>query len=53
MGARAVELLVEGKTARVIGIKGGEIIDLDTNEALAMPRKFDEKLYEIAKALSY
>ncbi|MBL4936280.1 6-phosphofructokinase [Clostridium sp. YIM B02515] len=53
MGARAVELLMEEKTGRVIGIKGGDIIDLDTNEALAIPRKFDEKLYEIAKSLSY
>lgn len=53
MGARAVELLMEEKTQRVIGIKGGDIIDLDTNEALAIPRKFDEKLYEIAKSLSY
>jgi len=53
MGARAVELLMEEKTQRVIGIKGGDIIDLDTNEALAIPRKFDEKLYQIAKSLSY
>ncbi|MCM0651029.1 6-phosphofructokinase [Clostridium swellfunianum] len=53
MGARAVELLVEGKTARVIGCNGMNIIDLDTTEALAMPRKFDEKTYEIAKSLSY
>jgi 6-phosphofructokinase 1 len=53
MGARAVELLVEGKTARVIGCKGMEIIDMDTTEALAIPRKFDEKMYEIAKSLSY
>lgn len=52
MGARAVELLLEGKTARVIGTKGGEIIDMDTTEALAMPKKFDEKLYEIASILS-
>lgn len=53
MGARAVELLVEGKTARVIGVRGNEIIDLDTTEALAIPRKFDEKTFEIAKTLSY
>lgn len=53
MGSRAVELLVEGKTARVVGVKGVDIIDLDTNEALAIPRKFDEKTYEIAKTLSY
>ncbi len=53
MGARAVELLVEGKTARVIGCKGMDIIDMDTNEALAISRKFDDKLYEVAKSLSY
>jgi 6-phosphofructokinase 1 len=53
MGAKAVELLVSGKTARVVGVKGTDIIDLDTNEALAIPRSFDEKTYEIAKTLSY
>lgn len=53
MGSRAVELLVEGKTSRVVGVKGGDIIDLDTTEALAMPRKFNEKIYEIANILSY
>jgi len=53
MGARAVELLVEGKTSRVIGTKGGEIIDLDTVEALSVKRKFNEKLLEVSKALSY
>lgn len=53
MGAKAVEVLLEGRSSRVIGIRGGQIIDDDINEALAMPRKFDEKLYEIATALSY
>lgn len=53
MGYRAVELLSEGKTARAIGVEGTKVIDLDINEALAMPRKFDEKLYEVARVLSY
>lgn len=53
MGARAVELLIEGKSSRVIGIRGQEITDDDIDEALSMPRKFNERLYEIAKALSY
>jgi 6-phosphofructokinase 1 len=52
MGARAVELLTEGKTARVIGVVDGQIADLDTNEALAMPRKFNERDFNIARALS-
>jgi 6-phosphofructokinase 1 len=53
MGAKAVEVLLEGRSARVIGIRGGHITDDDIDEALAMPRRFDDKLYEISKALSY
>jgi 6-phosphofructokinase 1 len=53
LGAKAVELLIEGKSSRVVGIRGGVIIDDDIDEALAMPRKFDNDLYEIAKSLSY
>lgn len=52
MGVRAVELLLEGKSARVVGIKDNQIIDMDINEALAMERKFDKKTYEMAKILS-
>lgn len=52
MGARAVELLVEGKSSRVIGLRAGQITDDDIDEALAMPSRFDDKLYEIASALS-
>ncbi|MDT8716085.1 6-phosphofructokinase [Clostridium sp. 19966] len=53
LGARAVELLIEGKSSRVVGMRGGKIVDDDIDEALAMPRKFDDNLYEIANALSY
>ena len=53
LGVRAVDLLIEGKTSRVVGIKGNEIIDMDIDEALALPRSFDEELYEIARILSY
>lgn len=53
MGAKAVDLLLDGKSSRVIGTKGGEIIDMDIVEALSMPRTFDEDLFEVAKSLSY
>lgn len=53
MGVKAVDLLIEGKTSRVIGIKGNEIVDIDIDEALALPRTFDEELYEISRILSY
>ena len=52
MGYYAVELLRDGKSNRVLAMKGEDIVDLDITEALDMPRTFDEKLYEIAKELS-
>ncbi|MGH4122896.1 MAG: 6-phosphofructokinase [Clostridium sp.] len=53
MGVAAVEVLMEGKSGRVIGMRDGKIIDEDINTSLAMPRKLDEELYEISKILSY
>lgn len=52
MGAKAIEVLLEGKTSRVIGIRDNKIIDQDIDEALAMESKFDEELYEVAQVLS-
>ncbi|MDS0526235.1 6-phosphofructokinase [Clostridium sp. SHJSY1] len=52
MGAKAVEVLLEGKTSRVIGIRDNKIVDDDIDEALAMERKFDEELYRVAEVLS-
>ena len=52
LGARAVELLLEGKSARVVGIRNNQIIDEDIDEALAIERKFDDELYEVARILS-
>ena len=53
MGAAAVEVLVKGESGRVIGIREGKIVDDDINEALSMPRVFNEELYEIARILSH
>lgn len=52
MAVKAVDLIMENKTNRVIGIKNNSIIDMDISEALAMPRTFDTKLYDIAHILS-
>ncbi|AWK50093.1 6-phosphofructokinase [Clostridium beijerinckii] len=52
MGAKAIEVLIEGKTSRVIGIKDNKIIDQDIDEALDIESKFDQELYDIAKVLS-
>ncbi len=52
MGYYAVELLRDGKSNRVLAMKGEDIIDLDITEALDMPRVFDEKLYKVSMELS-
>jgi 6-phosphofructokinase 1 len=52
MGARAVELLVEGKAGRVVGIKENKIFDMEIHEALDMKRKFDKDLFELSDVLS-
>ena len=52
MGAKAVEVLLEGKTSRVIGIRDNKIVDDDIDEALAIERKIDKELYNIAEVLS-
>ncbi|QGU96196.1 6-phosphofructokinase [Clostridium bovifaecis] len=53
LGARAVELLIEGRSSRVVGIRGNKIVDDDIEEALSMESKFDDELYDISKILSY
>ena len=52
MGAMAVDLLLEGKTNRVVGYKHGEYVDFDINEALGMQKGIPAYQYEIAKQLA-
>ncbi len=52
LGAKAVELLVEGKGGRVVGMRDNKIVDMDIHEALSMEKKFDYELYELANILS-
>lgn len=51
MGAKAVDLLVEGKTNRVVGYQHGEYIDFDINDALKMHKEIPDYQVEIAKML--
>lgn len=52
MGARAVDLLLEGETNRVVAYRDGEFCDYDIDEALAMTKDIDEHLYSMTKRLS-
>lgn len=51
MGAKAVELLAEGKSNRVVAYKHGEYVDFDIQEALNMKKDIDEAQYRISKML--
>ncbi|WP_352405002.1 6-phosphofructokinase [Sporanaerobacter acetigenes] len=52
MGNKAVDLLLQGKTERAIGIRKNEIVDFDLDEALSTERVFNNEMYEMAKVLS-
>lgn len=52
MGAKAVDLLIAGKTNRVVAYKNGQFIDYDINEALAMKKEISQYQLDVAKLLS-
>lgn len=51
MGAKAVDLLCEGKGKRVVAYTQGKYVDYDINEALAMTKNIDEKMFEVCQDL--
>lgn len=51
-GGRAVELLMEGKGGRAIGIRKNEIVDYNIMEILGEPHHIDERMYQLSKELS-
>jgi 6-phosphofructokinase 1 len=52
MGNRAVELLLAGKSNRVVTIQSDRITDYDIEQALAMKKPFDLDLYRTAHEIS-
>ena len=53
MGALAVDLLIAGKTCRVVGYRHGEFVDFDINEALAMQKGISDYQWEVCQSLSH
>ncbi len=51
MGSYAADILIEGKTNRVVAFKGGEFVDFDIEEALNMTKEIPEYQYKISKVL--
>jgi 6-phosphofructokinase 1 len=52
LGARAVELLIEGKGGRAVGIEKNKLVDYDIIEALAREHTLDLDLYKLSMELS-
>lgn len=52
MGAKAVDILTNGGSNRVVAYKKGEFVDYDIDEALAMTKDLNQYLYEMSKKLS-
>ena len=52
MGNRAVELLLAGKSNRVVTIQSDRITDYDIEQALSMKKPFDLDLYRTAHEIS-
>lgn len=51
-GEKAVELIKNGSESKAIGCYGSEIVAYPLEEALAMKREFDQKLYDLSVTLS-
>lgn len=52
LGARAVELLIEGKGGRAVGIQQNRLVDHDIIEALAQKHTIDDVMYQLSQELS-
>ncbi len=52
MGAYAVDIMLTGKTNRVVGYQHGEFVDFDIEEALQMQKGINAYQYEVAHLLA-
>ncbi|MCR5797123.1 MAG: 6-phosphofructokinase [Eubacterium sp.] len=52
MGAKAVDLLIEGETNRVVAYRDGRFCDFNIDDALKMTKDIDQHLFSLTKRLS-
>ncbi len=52
LGDEAVQLLLAGKSNRVVAVRSDQIVDYDIEEALAMKKTLDINLYKMAHEIS-
>ena len=53
MGYHAVELLEQGIGNRIVGLKNGQVYDVDLQEGLAMKKPFIDHRYDILLETAY
>lgn len=52
MGAKAVDLIREGKVNRVVSLIGNKLVDFDIEEALSTKKELDVNMLKLAKIIS-
>lgn len=52
MGAKCVDLLIEGKQNRIVRMKDNKVCDIDIEEGLAAKKTISKEMVELAKKLS-
>jgi 6-phosphofructokinase 1 len=52
LGAKAVELLLEGQAGKMVGIEKNALVSHDIDEALAKKHAVDQEMYQLSKELS-
>ncbi|PYZ93739.1 6-phosphofructokinase [Salipaludibacillus keqinensis] len=52
LGAKAVELLLEGEAGKMVGIEKNELVSHNIDEALSRQHALDEKMYKLSQELS-
>ena len=52
MGAYAVDIMLQGKTNRVVGYQHGDFVDFDIEAALNMEKGIDDYQFEVSKLLA-
>lgn len=52
LGAKAVDLLIDGKAGRMVGMQDNKLVDHDIIEILTHPHKIDMDMYKLSNELS-
>ncbi|MDE5412327.1 MAG: 6-phosphofructokinase [Bacillaceae bacterium] len=52
LGAKAVELLLEGQAGRTVGIENNKLVHHDINEILQVKHSIDNEMYKLSQELS-